>query len=52
MERSDDPDTCHIRIYQMLDRLEEDIDLLPFSGDGTIALVLRCFSKEVTGIRR
>jgi hypothetical protein len=32
--------------------LEEGIDFLPISGNGTIAPMLRCFSEETTGVRR
>jgi hypothetical protein len=52
MERGNDPGSHHIRIYWMLDRLEEGIDFLPVGSDGTIALALRCFSKEATGVQR
>jgi hypothetical protein len=52
VECDNDHDSYHVRIYQMLDRLEEGIDFLPIGDDGTIALALRCFSEETTGVRR
>jgi hypothetical protein len=52
VECSNDPDPSHILIHQALDRMEEGVDLLLISGDGTIALARRCFFEETTSVRR
>jgi hypothetical protein len=52
MERHDDPGPSHILIHQVLDRMEEGVDLILISGDGTIALARWCFFEEATGVRR
>jgi hypothetical protein len=52
MKRGDDSGSHHAYVYQALDRLEKGVDLPLFGGDGTIALVLQCFSEEAAGVQR